>query len=94
MKGFEAVVTAFGGFEKAIGTAIPSLPALLQIETDLCFAVLTDLINGLIARRRIDDLAKLEELSRALERLLKDAQDGLLFSYAWNTGIARKLPLV
>jgi ubiquinone/menaquinone biosynthesis C-methylase UbiE len=91
---FEEVMMDAGGFEKLQRVDIPPCLQLLQIESDLSVAVVTEMFEMLLCKLKIEQPALSEasiEVRNAIARVHADAESGILLSYAWNVGIAKKL---
>lgn len=78
------------GLDKVERYIVPTPPHLLQMETDLCLVVHTELIEMLVATKKVQDPAALCEIRDALARLYKDVHNGVMLSYPWNVCLARK----
>lgn len=87
---FEEVIGKEKVFEQARLHVIPIRPHLLKTETDLSVQVLSDLVDVLIKKADIQDKVMLSELHSAVSRMHVDRDAGLMLSYRWNVGTARK----
>lgn len=87
---FEAVMNKGGLFTKANLHVVPIRPHLLKTETDLSVQVLSEIVDVLIKKTNITDERTLAELNSAVLRGHLDREEGLMFSYNWRVGIARK----
>lgn len=90
---FEEVISKDGEFEQAHKHVVPIRPHLLKTETDLAVQVLSDLVDVLIKKTGVTDEATLLELHSAVARLHVDRDAGLMLSYRWHVGIAKKSTL-
>lgn len=87
---FEAVMNKGGLFEQADLHVVPIRPHLLKTETDLSVQVMTELMEVLINKGNIKDETTLSRLRSAVAQAHIDREEGLMFSYRWNVGIAKR----
>ncbi|KAK5077133.1 NAD(+) salvage pathway protein [Lithohypha guttulata] len=87
---FQPTIQQAGGFDSIIHSVAPVRPELLTMETELTIAVFSDLANILILNSRITSPQEVSDLRRAVVRMCNDRNEGLLFTYNWHTGIARR----
>lgn len=87
---FETVMNKGGLFNEANLHVVPIRPHLLKTETDLAVQVLSEIVDVLIKKANITDEAALAELNAAVLRAHMDREEGLMFSYRWHVGIAKK----
>ncbi|KAK5098800.1 hypothetical protein LTS08_006178 [Lithohypha guttulata] len=87
---FQPTIQQAGGFDSIIHSVAPVRLELLTMETELTIAVFSDLADILIRNSRITSPQEVSDLRRAVVRMCKDRNEGLLFTYNWHTGIARR----
>lgn len=88
---FPQALQESGGFTNIQQSLAPFVPGLFKLETDLNVAVLTDILDLLLASGRVKSHADVLEVTDAIEQLQQDQRDGLLFTYNWTNNIAQKL---
>lgn len=87
---FESVISKDGVFNQALLHVVPIRPHLLKTETDLAVQVLSEIVDVLIKKTGIKDEMTLQELHAAVSKAHIDREEGLMFSYRWHVGIAKK----
>lgn len=87
---FEEIIDKERVFDQAHLHVVPIQPHLLKTETDLTVQVLSDIVDVLIKKVDIKDKDMLSELHIAVSRMHIDRDAGLMFSYRWNVGVAKK----
>lgn len=86
---FEDVLSD-AGFAEVKKIVAPVRPHLLQAETEMKVAVMTDLLAIILSSKAMNEKQR-SEVRSAVQRMHTDRDEGKLFTYNWMTGIARKL---
>lgn len=88
---FEAVMNKGGLFNQPNLHVVPIRPHLLKTETDLAVQVLSEIVDVLIKKANITNEATLAELNAAVLKAHVDREAGLMMSYRWHVGIAKRM---